>query len=1024
MAINSTITTQGAALLAAAHAGDKLHFTRIAVGSGTITGDLAGYTGLINEVYRFPVTKITRKDNDAWVLAQVDASGTDADYALTEIGLYAADINDPGNREADILYAVCTASGNDLFAYITLDAQANNQWDITVHAVASAAEDITVNVVHELIGDGDTVTQEDLERYTPLDVFQPLDKDGVWYGEHRHDASTIDGLGDTGWKVGDIRTASYHLPEDPEGDYMLCDGRQIDLLNYPELRDRWDYPMAPSDIDEGGVECLLKQNNALDPTLESFCWSPELQIFVAVGIDNISGNGCIYSSANSAPYAARWTLRFLTSYEAEPFYDVCWSAAWGKFIAVAELSGHGVFYTSADGINWTCGYVIPEQIRLTRIYAFDAMAIAVGIVEGKDRPIYRTTNGSTWSRIGSAPAYTGVSDIVYASHLGLYIIMGGSSRLGNAQLVGVNPVHMYYSSDCATWTQGTTPNEWPIFHSIDESLTHTIAYSPVKKLLVASVYAHYQSEIRGARVDSRITVPGFLTSVDGKNWVNSTMTDQADSAVNVGSVCWSDYYNKFLSIGNRAIFGWPGESYPSYRYSGVSLSNDGLTWTHYRIPLNTKGSGVPQLLWCDSAGKYVVRGFCDVPYNDLHSLTHQPFDNSFAVSYDGINWEAGGSLPNEIGCVRALCACAAPSGTRYLAVGSTVWDNYNGINYAIRNRYLKSDDGVKWDSENDLRWTTDAEANDQIHFECICWSQELGLSIAGGRTRVDGSVKSQGVLYYSMDAGVSWVKALITPGLGTFFSVCWSPELRIFVAVGSYVYTSSDGIVWVARTSPPRTIDSVIWCAERSQFIGVGGKSSYTGGSCIFNVYTSPDGREWTEVSTTINGAGRDGSVTNGSGASYWLRYASSPGMFLAISRNGLARTSADLINWTENSIDSRPDSDIYSIQVYSVDWSPSSGIFLAGGGSPIAFYSSVDGQNWVKQYTGKDGIIYAIIWSETLGRFIAAGRIAGAGKDARIIGYYPVFYTAEYTGGAVETTLACLPTYSNDMPFTFLKVK
>ena len=88
-----------------------------------------------------------------------------------------------------------------------------------------------------------------------------------------------------------------------------------------------------------------------------------------------------------------------------------------------------------------------------------------------------------------------------------------------------------------------------------------------------------------------------------------------------------------------------------------------------------------------------------------------------------------------------------------------------------------------------------------------------------------------------------------------WFSVCWSPELGLFVAVadtgtGNRVMTSPDGINWTIRTSAAdNEWHSVCWSPELGLFVVV----AYTGTGN--RVMTSPDGINWTlRTSAADNG--------------------------------------------------------------------------------------------------------------------------------------------------------------------------
>jgi hypothetical protein len=130
-------------------------------------------------------------------------------------------------------------------------------------------------------------------------------------------------------------------------------------------------------------------------------------------------------------------------------------------------------------------------------------------------------------------------------------------------------------------------------------------------------------------------------------------------------------------------------------------------------------------------------------------------------------------------------------------------------------------------------------------------------------------------------------------------SVCWSPELNLFCAVGTsnpYIMTSPDGLNWTARTAPePASWISVCWSPQLMLFCAV----SATGTN---RVMTSPNGVTWTS---------RTAAVQNSWHSVVWC-YAAGPGVsfpvsnFCAVSYDGLitnqVMTSPDGITWTARS--------------------------------------------------------------------------------------------------------------------------
>lgn len=126
----------------------------------------------------------------------------------------------------------------------------------------------------------------------------------------------------------------------------------------------------------------------------------------------------------------------------------------------------------------------------------------------------------------------------------------------------------------------------------------------------------------------------------------------------------------------------------------------------------------------------------------------------------------------------------------------------------------------------------------------VCWSPELGIFVAVAISGVGNRVMT------SPD-GVTWT-ARTTPNDLNWTSVCWSPEKLLFVAtattgVGNRVMTSPDGVAWTARTSAADSSwSSIVWAASLGLFVAVS-DTGVVGG----RVMTSPDGSAWSTVTTT-----------------------------------------------------------------------------------------------------------------------------------------------------------------------------
>jgi hypothetical protein len=145
-------------------------------------------------------------------------------------------------------------------------------------------------------------------------------------------------------------------------------------------------------------------------------------------------------------------------------------------------------------------------------------------------------------------------------------------------------------------------------------------------------------------------------------------------------------------------------------------------------------------------------------------------------------------------------------------------------------------------SPDGITWTSRASAADN-GWVSVCWSPELKLFVA-----VAYNVTGDRVM--TSPDGITWT-GRTAAGDNDWASVCWSPELGMFAAVASAgvgsknkVMTSMDGSVWEIQTTPTdKGWSSIVWSQEISLFVAV----SYTGGSSPNDrVMTSPDGITWT----------------------------------------------------------------------------------------------------------------------------------------------------------------------------------
>ena len=228
-------------------------------------------------------------------------------------------------------------------------------------------------------------------------------------------------------------------------------------------------------------------------------------------------------------------------------------------------------------------------------------------------------------------------------------------------------------------------------------------------------------------------------------------------------------------------------------------------------------------------------------------------------------------------------------------------------------------------------------------------------------------------LMYSLDGGITWHAATYTPtvpggGAITFFnSICFSPELQLFVAVQQVnfgpdtdqAFISSDGIHWTAVTLPsPQKWQAVCWSPELGRFCTICDNGGIIGA-------TSTDGVNWVPFASAPSDSWQT------------LVWVGDLGKFLAINSNvGFIHTmtSTDGLNWTGH---------VGNIGItgrMALCWSPELMLFCAGDFT-VKIATSLDGITWaVPVVHAANTSFQSICWSKELATFCAVG-LGGANQ-------------------------------------------
>jgi hypothetical protein len=170
--VNNTITTQGAAVIAAAIGGTQLVITRVAVGSGIATGNIAILTALVNQQMNLiPVPPQVSANNiqsgEVIVMATLDSALVGATFSLTELGVFGE-----SGGGAEVLIAYCQASAS----YDSISTgSGSNRLQITEQIPIVVGVGASVSITVQA---GNPVYVPPVVGKTGITVLAPLDSSG------------------------------------------------------------------------------------------------------------------------------------------------------------------------------------------------------------------------------------------------------------------------------------------------------------------------------------------------------------------------------------------------------------------------------------------------------------------------------------------------------------------------------------------------------------------------------------------------------------------------------------------------------------------------------------------------------------------------------------------------------------------------------------------------------------------------------------------------------------------------------
>ena len=422
-----------------------------------------------------------------------------------------------------------------------------------------------------------------------------------------------------------------------------------------------------------------------------------------------------------------------------------------------------------------------------------------------------------------------------------------------------------------------------------------------------------------------------------------------------------------------------------YQFTNVKANNIDVTNIEISgnivgniIPLNANSSSLGSSLksWSNayiidvSATNIDVSGNLNPLIANSSSLgsTLKPWGNAYIIDVSATNISVSENIILNIcgGTITNINKLTAPASNYKITSTTRLYQEISGdISWNAVNGYY----GLAKDAYPGLNpyssgakavsnWTGRSQGVELNSWRTVCWSPELRIFVAvtnNGDNRVMTSTN-----------GTSWTSISDGVGSNQWSSVCWSAELGIFVAV-SYgnVMTSATGTSWtsisdgILNGEESNSWTSVCWSAELGIFVAV----------AFGCVMTSANGTSWTSISDGVQGNNWDS-----------VCWSAELGIFVAVAYNGVNRimTSANGTSWTSTS-------DGIELNAWtSVCWSAELGIFVAvayNGDNRVM--TSANGTSWTSTSDGVDLNAWnSVCWSAELGIFVAVAR----GGDNRVM--------------------------------------
>ena len=511
--------------------------------------------------------------------------------------------------------------------------------------------------------------------------------------------------------------------------------------------------------------------------------------------------------------------------------NACWNGKKWILVRTAGVDTNTLYY-SYDGLTWVGLGSSIFSIKANDCIWDGTKYIACG--SGTNTIVY-SYDGFVWIPTNSNSLFTECKKIYF----------NGDRYVS----VGTSTYSIAYSTDGINWsgvsTIFTTGNNIKYNGKIWLSAgsgTNTIAYSNNGINWVGIGSTTFSTSCNALEWNGYVWVAGgqgtngLAYSADGITWTGLGTS----IFTNCTSIIWEG--KRFIGIGTGTyVLSYSYDGVNWFPESGTSFGNGGLAWNK------------------PSIGKTSIK-----PY--ILAVGDSSYNNTFAVSNDGVRWSAIGSS------VFSKCYNIYYNGKMYISVGegvNTIAYSYDGITWVGLGSSIFTTRGkcISW---NGTMWVAGGVGTNTIaySYDGIHWTG-LGSTIfstSGNNiiwTGVRWIMVGEGVneVCYSSN-GISWtgVATGFSGGFGNGISMSSSSKI---VAVGKgtstqVIYSTDGGLTWSTASSTIFGVTgagkNIIW--NGNIWVAVGGPT--------VSIATSSDGISWVSVSTKFSGGYANSVCWNG----------------------------------------------------------------------------------------------------------------------------------------------------------------